>query len=139
MITFVAQAAGYEVDEVDEVVEVGFSEGVDGTGRSILINRSTADGALDAEFGMNSYCVSNELGNSDYGGLSEVRLIGNQVQLTFSDHSARILGTDKVIAITLAVSDEIKQEVHAGIREIVSWGRLDAIPVLVDFDKLGKL
>jgi hypothetical protein len=131
MVRFKARAAGFVEDPSDEVLEVGFSERLDGSGRSILINRSTADGAIEAPFGMDSYCVSTELGNSDYGGLVRVDFRGNEIELTLSDESAAILGTDRTIDIILDVSEEIKVQVYNGLREILTWGRSDAIPELI--------
>jgi hypothetical protein len=61
MVRFTARAAGFVEDSSDEVLEVGFSERLDGSGRSVLINRSTADGAIEAPFGMDSYCVSTDV------------------------------------------------------------------------------
>jgi hypothetical protein len=131
VVRFTARSAGYAEDASDEVLEVGFSENEDGSGKSILINRSTADGAAEAPFGMDTYCVSNELGNSDYGGLAQVCFAGNEVQLAFSEESAAILGTDAVINITLDVPVEAKEQVKNGLAQILTWGRPDAMPELI--------
>jgi hypothetical protein len=80
---------------------------------------------------MDTYCVSNELGNSDYGGLVQVCFAGNEVQLTFSGESAAILGTDAVINITLDVPVEAKEQVKNGLAQILTGGRPDVMPELI--------
>jgi hypothetical protein len=131
MVRFTARAAGFVDDSSDEVLEVGFSEMLDGSVRSILINRSTADGSIEALFGMDSYCVSTEVGNSDYGGLVRVGFMSNEIELTLSDESAAIVGIDRTIDIVLDVSEEIEIQVRNGLRELLTWGRSDAIPELI--------
>jgi hypothetical protein len=42
-----------------------------------------------------------------------------------------ILGIDRTIDIVLDVSEEIEVQVRSGLREILTWGRSDAIPELI--------
>lgn len=132
-IFITVRSAGFQEDVEDEALEVGFSEHADGSGRSVLINHSTASDALDAPFGMDSYCVSNEQGVSDYGGVEEVRRDGRVLTFRFSEKSAEILGMDVELRATFEVTDESFRETLSGLRRILSWGRQDARPELVGF------
>lgn len=63
-----AQSVGFEIDEEDEVVEAGFSEGIDDPGFTLLIQRTDYEpDEQDISLGMDTYCLVSG-GRTHYGG-----------------------------------------------------------------------
>ncbi|HEX6684666.1 MAG TPA: Imm10 family immunity protein [Candidatus Limnocylindrales bacterium] len=134
MIQYTAHSAGVEthVGEGFDYVMTGLSEGEDGSGRGLTIQCALADpDAGDIEQGMDSYCVSNELGLTVYGGVRAVRLRDRSMRIEFEPRAAGELGLDDpVVEVELAVDDESIEQLRAGLRQTLSYGRERSRPVM---------
>jgi Immunity protein 10 len=132
---YTARSAGAEthVGEGFDYVVAGLSENEDGTGRGLTIQSALeAPDAGDVAQGMDSYCVSNELGLTVYGGVREVRLRDRLLRIEFEPGAARELGLgDPVVEITLAVDGESVDQLRAGLTRTLSYGRERSRPLLV--------
>jgi Immunity protein 10 len=134
MIQYTAHSAGLEthVGEGFDYVMTGLSENQDGTGRGLTIQCALdAPDAGDVEQGMDSYCVSNELGLTVYGGVRAVRLRNQLMRIEFEPNAASELGLDDpVVEVTLAVNDESIDQLRTGLRQTLSYGRERSRPVM---------
>ena len=137
MIQYAARSAGREdhLGEDFDYIMAGLSEHEDGSGRGLTVQCAVAapdDG--DIATGMDSYCVSNELGLTVYGGVRSVRLRSRTLRSEFEPTAAEGLGLDDaVVEITLEVDDESIEQLKSGLQRTFSYGRERSRPV-VDFD-----
>ncbi len=138
MITHVARSAGREdhLGEGFDYIMAGLSEHEDGSGRGLTVQCAVEPpDAGDIATGMDSYCVSNELGLTVYGGVRYVRLQRRTLRIQFEPSAAEGLGLDDpVVEVTLAVDDAAIQQLKSGLQRTFSYGRERSLPVL-DFDE----
>ncbi|MGI5505138.1 Imm10 family immunity protein [Lentzea sp. CA-135723] len=122
---------GYFEDyEDDEVLEVAIA-GVDATGarRSFSFQRATCEpDEQDVQGGMDSYCVSNERGETLYGCLRLVRRDGSHLTLEFTADDAAILELTGPVEADLGTADGA--EFGAKLRDVLDWGAEDRRPEL---------
>lgn len=122
-----ARAAGGMSDEHYQVLEAGFSEGSDGTGLAVMIQRELnvepweGDPETDDYFS-NSYCVTLGSGETVYGELEQVSFSGNRGTFHFADHAAEILRTGRQLVVDFEVSGGDLRLFQETLKEVVTWG-----------------
>jgi hypothetical protein len=133
MTEVVARSFGYEEDDVDEVVEAGFSEGSDGTGFVLSIQRTAYEpDDQDVSLGMDTYCLSSG-GITHYGGIVRAVKDGNSLQLVLSPESSSSLGIPEEITVHFEGPTGAAASFFAGLPGILDWGRAEDRPELVGF------
>lgn len=127
MIRYTARSAGFEthVGEGFDYLMAGLSENDDGTGRGLTVQcAADSPDSGDVAQGMDSYCVSNELGLTVYGGVRQVRLRDRLLTIEFELDAAQELGLDDpIVGIMLAVDDESVDLLRTGLQQTLSYGR----------------
>ncbi|WP_328581618.1 Imm10 family immunity protein [Streptomyces sp. NBC_00370] len=125
---------GFFEDRDDEEVLVVGIAGVDGGGvaRSFVVQRSTYEPEeQDIRSGMDSYCVSTELGHTAYGCLCGVRVTDSLLTLEFTDKGAEILEIPTVVDASLGGSGIDRATLSRKLREVVDWGASERRPEFV--------
>lgn len=137
MIQYVARSAGREdhLGEDFDYIMAGLAEHEDGSGRGLTAQCAVEEPDHgDIATGMDSYCVSNELGLTVYGGVRLVRLHNHTLRIEFEPSASEGLGLDDtVVEVTLAVDNESIVQLKSGLERTFSYGRECGRPVL-DFD-----
>ncbi len=129
----IAQSVGFEIDEEDEVVEAGFSEGIDDPGFTLLIQRTDYEAdEKDISLGMDTYCLVSG-GRTHYGGLLRVEWDGDSIRFTLSGKAASVLNIPESLTIRFEAPVENVEAYVAGLPDILDWGRSEERPVLVGF------
>lgn len=131
----VAQAAGFEHDEDDEVVEAGFAEGADGSGFALVFQRTDYEpDEQDIRLGMDTYCLTTGDGRTHYGGLLAADLDGGRLTLRLSRDAAETIGITEVTTVRLDVDAASLSALKNGLPQVVNWGRSEEIPTLRGFE-----
>ncbi|SEE49693.1 hypothetical protein SAMN05216483_6408 [Streptomyces sp. 2131.1] len=77
-----------------------------------------------------SYCVVNEADGVHYGGVEEVAITGNVLQLRFNDEAVEELELPSNL-VPLSIGPNIDAEVlRAGLRRVFSYGNPQRVPVM---------
>ncbi|WP_406270858.1 Imm10 family immunity protein [Actinacidiphila glaucinigra] len=127
----VAQSVGFEADEDDEVLEAGFSEGVDDPGFTLLIQRSDYEpDEQDISLGFDTYCLVTG-GRTHYGGILRVEWDGGVLRFDVSTHAAAVLNVPENLTVRFEAPAEDVEAYLTGLPEILDWGRMEERPVLV--------
>jgi hypothetical protein len=93
---------------------------------------SEPDG-VDRASGMDSYCVSNELGMTFYGGVQEISLNDQALRVVFDLKAAQELGLDEpIIEVQLEVDEDSVSQLRDGLRRILTYGRQEARPRVME-------
>ncbi|WP_203754037.1 Imm10 family immunity protein [Actinoplanes cyaneus] len=130
----VARAAGFEIDDADEVVEAGFAEEPDGSGFALMFQRTDYEpDEQDVRFGFDTYCLTTGDGRTHYGGLRSAKLAGADLTLTISPDASATIGVAEVSTITLDVDADSLAAFRDGLPQVVNWGRDSEIPALSGF------
>ena len=136
VIRFSARSAGMEAhpDGDYPFLMAGLSEYADGSGRGLTFQCGLSEpDEQDRALGMDSYCVSNELGLTEYGGVREVSLRNRTLRVVLDPNAAAGLGLDDaVIEVELEVDDESVSQLRDGLRRILTYGPLEARPEIVE-------
>lgn len=129
----VARSVGFEIDEEDEVVEAGFSEGVDDPGFTLLIQRTDYEpDEQDISLGMDTYCLVSG-GRTHYGGLLRVEWDGAALSFALSGRAAAVLNIQESLVVRFDAPAGNVEAYMAGLPGILDWGRAEERPVLVGF------
>ncbi|MGW6460137.1 Imm10 family immunity protein [Streptomyces sp. NPDC055078] len=130
-----ARSVGYEEDEVDEVIEAGFSERGDGSGFVLSIQRTAYEpDDQDVSLGMDTYCLSSG-GRTHYGGILRAVKEGNSLQLSISSQAALSLDIPEEIKVHLDAPDNTVESFFGGLPGILVWGRMEDRPMLIGFSR----
>ncbi|MER6447604.1 Imm10 family immunity protein [Streptomyces venezuelae] len=129
----ISRSFGYEEDDVDEVVEAGFSEGADGAGFVLSVQRTAYEpDDQDVALGMDTYCLVSG-GRSHYGGMLRARRDGDSLQLNFSPAASSSLGIPAEIRVIFEGPVDSIAEFFSGLPGILAWGRPEERPELIGF------
>ncbi|MFF8848105.1 Imm10 family immunity protein [Streptomyces sp. NPDC015127] len=91
------------------------------------------DDEQEIELGMDTYCVVVEPGQRCYyGGIVECVASGREVRLVFTSEAAEALEVETHCVFSLDVPDSEMEVARSGLREILSSGRPDSIPLRID-------
>ncbi|MFE8017021.1 Imm10 family immunity protein [Streptomyces antibioticus] len=131
----VAQSVGFEIDEEDEVVEAGFSEGVEDPGFTLLIQRTDYEpDEQDISLGMDTYCLVSG-GRTHYGGLLRVEREGHVLRFDIAGRAAAVLNVPERVTVRFDAPAENVEAYMAGLPSILDWGRAEERPVLLGFSR----
>ncbi|MET8166045.1 Imm10 family immunity protein [Streptomyces sp. NPDC005329] len=129
----VAQSVGFEIDEEDEVVEAGFSEGIEEPGFTLLIQRTDYEpDEQDISLGMDTYCLVSG-GRTHYGGLLRVEREGDVLRFGIAAQAAAVLNVPEHLTVRFEAPAENVTAYVTGLPDILDWGRAEERPVLVGF------
>jgi hypothetical protein len=116
----------------DETLCAGVSEAEDGNSMALtfLCSLFEPDGQ-DVQLGMDTYCLVTPDQGTVYGGVREVVLRDGLLGVVAPDSLEALRLGDPVIEASLAVDAEAVEQLREGLRRILSYGRADAYPVVV--------
>lgn len=84
--------------------------------------------AQDVDLELDSYCIVNDAGGVQYGGLDEVTLLPDGLVLSFQDDAVEELELFSRV-VTLGIDPAIDfDEVRAGLRKVLSYGNPRKVP-----------
>ncbi|MET8508743.1 Imm10 family immunity protein [Streptomyces sp. NPDC004787] len=90
-----------------------------------------AEDEQEIELGMDTYCIVSEPGqNCCYGGVIECEIGDQGLYLRLSGETASDLGLDEETYFDLNIPDEEMRTLRRGLKEVLSSGRQDSIPVM---------
>jgi len=104
----------------DEFIVIGFADETDGIPRDrLVLQRSYEPDEQDLALGMDQvYIERNEQSRGGYGGVRELVLSRDRLNIGLEDAMAQTLGDD-AFEITFALDDERFQELRDGLRRAV--------------------
>jgi hypothetical protein len=116
-----------EVEEIaqDQVFVVALSEFEDGGGQALLFHLSAEFDGQDAEPGMDTYCISNEVGATVYGGVRSCDLLGNYLTLQFDEDASSTLGVGSEYQVHLHAPPEAITQLREGLQRVLTGGQGD--------------
>ncbi|MFF0059542.1 hypothetical protein ACFYRI_34685 [Streptomyces microflavus] len=84
--------------------------------------------AQDVDLELDSYCIVNDAGGVQYGGLDEVAMGPDGLVLSFRDDAVEELELSSRV-VTLGIDSAIDvDEVRAGLRKVLSYGNPRKVP-----------
>ena len=91
-----------------------------------------ADDEQEVAPGMDTYCLVVNPGQATfYGGVRECELACGRLRLLLTEHAAAALGIPAELDFALTMSPELQQLISRGLRQVLTSGRRDAIPLLL--------
>ncbi|MEV4383066.1 Imm10 family immunity protein [Streptosporangium sp. NPDC049644] len=129
-IIFTAQAAGADEDLEGEFLSAGVSETQDGDGMMLIFQCCTYEpDDQDIALGMDTHCVITANQGTAYGAVREIRLSDNVLRVVFDPDDLEALGlAEPEVEVALDVDQESVEQLRQGLRRILSYGRADARP-----------
>lgn len=92
-----------------------------------------ADDEQEVALGMDTYCLVVDPGQATfYGGVRECELACGRLRLVLTEHAAAALGVPAALDFALTMSPGQQQLISRGLRRVLTSGRRDAIPRLLD-------
>lgn len=117
------------VEENQDAFVVGLSQDQAGDGAYLIIQCGlTPPDAQDTATGLDSYCLLDEAGAVQYGGVTRASLEGDRLSLSLSEEAAGALGVDGGLTLTVPAADVPR--LAAGLRRVFTFGNPDKQPVL---------
>ncbi|XUZ28773.1 hypothetical protein ACQVDT_29460 [Streptomyces sp. RMIT01] len=84
--------------------------------------------AQDVDLELDSYCIVNDAGGVQYGGLDEVTVLPDRLVLRFQDDAAEELELSSNV-VTLGIDPAVDVEkIRAGFRRVLSYGNPHKVP-----------
>jgi len=133
MISVVVTEAGVE-DEFPLLL-VGFSESQEQVGRDFFFQCDLRNNDYPAQSnwpGGETYCVTNELSRTHYGGVEEVRFIDNRLTVRFSEKAATALRLDDTDFELLVEAPADLAQLRSQLRKVLTCGRPEYVPRVLD-------
>src|SRR5690606_15748484 len=79
-----------------------------------------------------TYCVTDERGAVHCGGVQKIVLDGALLRIVFTESAAAALALDdRVLEISLAISDADREAMCGGLRRVLSCGRREYQPTVI--------
>jgi hypothetical protein len=121
------------VEENQDAFVVGLSEDQAGEGAYLILQCSlTPPSASDEATGLDTYCLLDEDGAVQYGGVTRAALEGGTLALALDEAAADELGVEsRPATITLAVPPQDVDRLAAGLHRIFTYGNPAKQPELV--------
>lgn len=125
-------AALVTVEENQDAFVVGLSEDAAGDGAYLILQCAlTPPDAQDAATGLDTYCLLDEDGAVQYGGVTTATLHDATLTLTLTEDAAEELGVeDPAQTITIDVPPADAQRLAEGLRRIFTYGNAANRPQL---------
>lgn len=133
----VSRNTGAIEDDYDEVLEAGFSEGIDGSGFAIffqldLYAETWIGDPDDTDYSSNSYCLTLGSGETCYGGLREVVMRNQKLEFLFSERIASTFCIDTQLTVTSESPEADFSRFVSTLHKIITWGTPAQIPSIAD-------
>ena len=110
----------------DETFVVGLTEDDEGAGRALVFMVSLAFDEQDRALGMDTYCVSNEVGATVYGGVASCVL-----ELTFEPSAAETLVVHEECRFPLQLDEQSIAHLRRGLRRVLASGQSPPDPLVL--------
>jgi hypothetical protein len=110
--------------EENGVLTVGIAADPDATGRCLLFSVQIDTGddeTLAAE--ENTYCITDEVQSTTYGGVVSCLLAPHELRLTFSAEAAQRLHLNPSCRFPLRVDKGSVEQLRSGLRRVLTGGR----------------
>jgi hypothetical protein len=129
--TVTTVTAGENAD--DQVFTLGLAESADGSGGHLIVQTSLhAPTSQDTATGMDTYCVMDDEGGVQYGGISRVELTDARLTIRFAEDAAEELSVDDgELSLDLDLDADATARLRDGLRRALTYGNSDQQPVLV--------
>ncbi|WP_319171414.1 Imm10 family immunity protein [Streptomyces sp. ME08-AFT2] len=112
---------------------VGLAENEFGDGSNITLQSGLEEpDSQQRKHGLDTYCILNETGEMQYGGLEAVRLMENCLVLKFSFDAAQTLslpGRELILGIAPEVDVDA---LRSGLRRALTWGDPERVPQVLE-------
>lgn len=121
------------VEENQDAFVVGLAEDQEGEGAYLVFQTSlNPPDAQDEATGLDTYCLLDEGGAVQYGGVTRASLENDMLTLALSDEAADELGVENNTGtIALAIPGDETARLAAGLRRIFTYGNPAKQPELV--------
>ncbi|GAA3434115.1 Imm10 family immunity protein [Kutzneria kofuensis] len=131
--TITTVTAGENTD--DQVFTLGLAESADGSGGHLIVQTSLQPPTeQDTATGMDTYCVMDDQGGVQYGGIEHVELDDTQLTIRFSEDVAEELSVDDgELQLELDLDEDATTRLRDGLRRTLTYGNPDQQPTLVGF------
>jgi hypothetical protein len=116
---FAARAVSANVFEDLNTFVVCLAEEPEGSGRRLELQRALSFDEQDRRNGMDTYCVSTEIGASHYGGVRSWRVTQGVLTMELDAGAAKALGAS-AFDVELQVSQPEIEKVVKGLRRVLS-------------------
>ncbi|MEV6987483.1 Imm10 family immunity protein [Sphaerisporangium sp. NPDC051017] len=135
-IRFTAREVGVEEEPELECLTAGLAEGTDGSGMVLMFMCSTCEpDDQDVALGMDTYCVVTADQGTAYGAVNEITLHEKLLRVVVAPDALDALSlSDPEIEAVLQVSDESIEQLRSGLRRILTYGRVDARPSIMNLN-----
>lgn len=121
-----ARITSVEENESDQVLTVAMGEDSDGGGRNLIIQCSLEPPDVQQTgLGLDTYCLMNEEGAVQYGGVTAARLHKNRLTLSLDAAAAEELGLGSRaddLRISLKVGEDAVRRLADGLRRVLTYG-----------------
>jgi hypothetical protein len=133
-IEFTARAVGVDEDDELECLTVGVGEDDDGSGMVLLFMCGLAEpDEEDSELGEDTHCLVMADQATAYGAVERIVLRGKVLRVTVAASCLEELGLeDPDFEVFLDVDDDSVDELRVGLRRVMTYGRPEARPAVVE-------
>ncbi|MCX4905277.1 Imm10 family immunity protein [Streptomyces sp. NBC_00878] len=116
----------------DSCFTVGLAEDEYGEGRYLTFQCGLEEpGDQERTLGLDSYCILNETGGVDYGGVKEVSLVADKISFRFRPEAVEALELPSgEIALDVAPGCDI-ETLRFGLRRVLNYGNPEKFPVVL--------
>lgn len=89
-------AKKFVIDTIDGIYTIAFGETADDAGQYFILQDAKPYSEQDIQQGMGSYCIMDEQGATNYGGVKKIERKGNQVVVVLNAQAADVLGYGQI-------------------------------------------
>jgi Immunity protein 10 len=109
-------------DTEDNLFFVGLSENHDNTGRMLIFQLGLSFDDQDVALGMDTYCLTNALGASVYGGVMRCALVDDLLTLQLAPEAAELFNDLDTLLLRLELDGDSVEQLRQGLRRVLSVG-----------------
>jgi len=119
----------------DQVFSLGIAENADGMGGHLIVQISLRPPTeQDTAAAMDTYCVMDDTGGVQYGGIEHVELADTRLTIRFSEDAAEELSVDDgVLQLELDLGEEDVARLRDGLRRTLTYGDTGRQPTMTGF------
>jgi hypothetical protein len=118
-----------------QVFTLGIAENADGMGGHLIVQISLQPPTeQDTATGMDTYCVMDDEGGVQYGGIEQVELADTRLTIRFTEDAADELSVDdSELQLELDLDEEDGARLRDGLRRTLTYGNADQQPTMIGF------
>jgi hypothetical protein len=119
----------------DQVFTLGIAENADGMGGHLIVQISLQPPTeQDIATGMDTYCVMDDHGGVQYGGIEHVEFADTQLTIRFTEDAADELSVDdSELQLELDLDEEDAARLRDGLRRTLTYGNAGQQPTMTGF------